>query len=158
MSDADWDRVMNTNLSSVFRVIRAAIPHLRQAGGGAIINLSSTQAHRSWPNWTAYASVKVGILAMTRQLAGQLSPDLIRVNSISAAAINTSMNARRVAEEGAALMKQWAGMHAIPRIGEPAEVAAVALLLAGEGGAFISSTDIPVDGGLCVLPRYVEDL
>ncbi len=157
MPDADWDRVINTNLTSVFRVIRASLPHLRRAGGGSIINIASTQAHRSWKNWTAYAAAKGGILALTRQLAGQLGPDNIRVNSISPGAINTPMNTRRIAEEGEQLLAKWSDMHALSRMGEPQEVAAVALLLAGAGGAFISGADIPVDGGLCVLPRYHEE-
>lgn len=157
MTDEDWDRVINTNLSSAFRVVRAALPHLRAAGGGSIINLASTQGHRSWRNWTAYAAAKGGILALTRQLAGQLGPDQIRVNSISPGAINTPMNADRVAREGAALRDKWNAMHALGRIGHPGEVAAVALLLAGDAGGFISGADIPVDGGLCALPRYWED-
>jgi NAD(P)-dependent dehydrogenase (short-subunit alcohol dehydrogenase family) len=154
MPDADWNRVINTNLTSVFRVVRAALPHLRRAGGGSIINLASTQAHRSFGNWSAYAAAKGGILALTRQLAGQLGPDKIRVNSISPGAINTPMNASRVAREGEALLAKWAGMHALPRLGEPHEVAAVALLLASDDGAFISGADLLVDGGLCALPRY----
>lgn len=154
MTDEAWDRVINTNLTSVFRVVRAALPHLRRAGGGSIINLASTQAHRSWNDWTAYAAAKGGILAMTRQLAGQLGPENIRVNSISPGAINTPMNARRAAAEGAGLLEKMAGMHALPRLGEPREVAAVALLLAGEDGAFVTGADLIVDGGLCVLPRY----
>jgi NAD(P)-dependent dehydrogenase (short-subunit alcohol dehydrogenase family) len=158
MTDEEWDCVINTNLTSVFRVIRATLPHLRRAGGGSIINLASTQAHRSWKNWTAYAAAKGGVLAMTRQLAGQLGPEGIRVNSISPGAINTPMNAKRVATEGDQLLRNWTGMHALPRIGETREVAAVAMLLAGDGGAFITGTDIPVDGGLCVLPRYHEEL
>jgi NAD(P)-dependent dehydrogenase (short-subunit alcohol dehydrogenase family) len=154
MPDADWERVLNTNLTSVFRVIRAALPHLRRAGGGSIINLASTQAHRSWNNWTAYAAAKGGVLSLTRQLAGQLGPDRIRVNSLSPGAIATPMNAQRVATEGTALLEKWAGMHALPRLGEPAEVAAAALLLASDDGAFITGADLVIDGGLCVLPRY----
>lgn len=156
MSDEDWGRVLNTNLTSVFRVVRAALPALRRAGGGAIINLSSTQAHRSWSNWTAYAAAKGGVIAMSRQLAGQLGAEHIRVNTISPGAINTPMNARRVAQEGEELLHKWAGMHALPRLGEPSEVAAVALLLASDAGAFVTGADFVVDGGLCVLPRYQE--
>lgn len=156
MPDGDWERVLGTNLSSVFRVVRATLPHLRRAGGGSIINIGSTQAHRSWHNWTAYAAAKGGVLALTRQLAGQLGAEKIRVNSISPGAINTPMNARRVLAEGPQLLEKWASMHALPRIGEPHEVASVALLLASDDGAFISGADIVVDGGLCVLPRYFE--
>lgn len=157
MSDEEWNRVLNTNLTSAFRVVRAGLPHLRKAGGGSIINIASTQAHRSWADWTAYAAAKGGMIAMTRQLAGQLGPENIRVNCISPGAINTPMNTRRIAQEGQALLAKLVGMHALPRMGQPEEVAAVALLLASDAGAFITGADIPVDGGLCVLPRFHEN-
>jgi len=107
-------------------------------------------------NWTAYAAAKGGLVALTRQLAGQLGPERIRVNSISPGAVNTPMNVRRVEEEGPALLEKLARMHALPRLGEPMEVAALAVLLASDEGGFITGADIPVDGGLCVLPRYFE--
>lgn len=156
MPDEDWQRVIDTNLTSAFRVIRAALPHLRRRRGGSIINIASAQAHRSWANWTAYAAAKGGLISMTRQLAGQLGAENIRVNSISPGAINTPMNERRAASEGPELISKLAGQHALLRLGTPDEVAAVAVLLASPEGAFISGADIAVDGGLSALPRYHE--
>ncbi|MCC5849633.1 MAG: SDR family oxidoreductase [Verrucomicrobia bacterium] len=153
MPDADWERVISTNLSSAFRLIRAVLPGMKERKAGCILNIASTQAHRSWDNWTAYAAAKGGLLAMTTQLAGQLGPDNIRVNAISPGAIDTPMNDRRVAAEGETLRKQWARMHALGRTGKPDEVAEAALFLCSPAAGFITGHDLKVEGGLLCLPR-----
>jgi len=71
MPEEDWDRLMNTNLKSFYRAVKLVLPDMLAQGAGSVINLSSTQAFRSWHNWTAYEAAKGAILAMTRQLAGQ---------------------------------------------------------------------------------------
>ena len=153
MPDADWDRVISTNLSSAFRLIRAVLPGMQEHEAGCILNIASTQAHRSWKNWTAYAAAKGGLLALTTQLAGQLGPFNIRVNAISPGAIDTPMNERRVADEGEQLRDQWARMHALGRTGKPEEVAEAALFLCSPSAGFITGHDLKVEGGLCCLPR-----
>ncbi|MCC5843016.1 MAG: SDR family oxidoreductase [Verrucomicrobia bacterium] len=153
MPDADWDRVISTNLSSAFRLIRAVLPGMKERQAGCILNIASTQAHRSWENWTAYAAAKGGLLAMTTQLAGQLGPFNIRVNAISPGAIDTPMNERRVAAEGEQLREEWARMHALGRTGTPREVADAALFLCSPSASFITGHDLKVEGGLCCLPR-----
>lgn len=153
MPDTDWDRVLSTNLSGAFRLIRAVLPGMKERKAGCILNIASTQAHRSWENWTAYAAAKGGLLAMTTQLAGQLGPDNIRVNAISPGAIDTPMNERRVAREGEHLRTEWARMHALGRTGKPAEVAEAALFLCSPSASFITGQDLKVEGGLCCLPR-----
>lgn len=156
MPEDDWDTVLNTNLTSAYRFIKQVLPHMLNQRSGSIINMSSTQAHRSWHNWTAYAAAKGGLISMTVQLAGQFGSHNIRFNSISPGTIATPMLEKRMAEEGAALQHRSAMMHAMERLGKPEEVAAVALLLASDDGAFINGTDIKVDGGLSTLPRYIE--
>lgn len=156
MPEADWERVININLTGYWRAIRAVLPGMLGRKSGVIVNLSSTQAHRSWPDWTAYAAAKGGVIAMTRQLAGQFAADGIRVNALSPGAIDTPMNERRVAEEGEQLREQWAYMHAMGRTGKPEEVARTALFLASDASSFITGQDILVDGGLSTLARYVE--
>lgn len=156
MSDEDWNRVLNTNLSSVFRCIRAVLPHMLKAGQGSIINLSSVQAKRSFAGWTAYATAKGGILAMTQQLAGQYGAKGIRVNALSPGAIQTPMNVRRAAEEGEHVKSYWARMHAMERMGLPEEVAAAALFLASDEASFVTGQDLAVEGGLYTTPRYLE--
>jgi NAD(P)-dependent dehydrogenase (short-subunit alcohol dehydrogenase family) len=156
MEESDWDLVLNTNLTGAYRCIKQVLPHMIAQQSGSIINMASTQAHRSWHDWTAYAAAKGGLISMTTQLAGQFGSDNIRFNSISPGTIATPMLEKRIAEEGNELQHRSAMMHAMERLGKPEEVAAVALLLASDDGAFINGTDIKVDGGLCTLPRYNE--
>ncbi len=118
--------------------------------------MSSTQAFRSWNNWTAYAAAKGAMLAMTNQLAGQFGKDNIRFNSISPGAILTPMNEKRAEREGSGFLKSSIGQHAIERMGTPQEVAMTAVFLASDESSFITGVDIKVDGGLCTLPRYIE--
>ena len=156
MSEESWNEVLNTNLTSVYRLIKEVLPQMLQQGSGSVINMSSTQAHRSWNNWTAYAAAKGAIISMTRQLAGQFGSKNIRFNSISPGTISTPMLERRIESEGAALLEQSIKMHAMERLGKPEEVAAVALLLASDDAQFINGIDIKVDGGLSTLARYTE--
>ncbi len=156
MSEDDWNMVLNTNLSSAFRFIKEVLPYMMAQGSGSVINMASTQAHRSWHNWTAYAAAKGALISMTVQLAGQFGANNIRFNSISPGTIATSMLQKRIAEEGEDLLQNSINMHAMERLGKPEEVAAVALLLASDEASFINGTDIKVDGGLCTLPRYTE--
>ena len=156
MTEDDWNMVLNTNLTSAYRFIKEILPYMLKQKSGSIINMSSTQAHRSWHNWTAYAAAKGGLLSMTMQLAGQFGADNIRVNSISPGTISTPMLEKRIADEGSELLSKSVMMHAMERLGKPEEVAAVAAFLASDEAGFITGVDIKVDGGLSTLPRYNE--
>lgn len=156
MPEEDWDLLMNINLKSIYRTIKAVLPTMINQHAGSIINISSTQAFRSWKNWTAYAAAKGAMLSMTRQLAGQFGENNIRFNTISPGAILTPMNARRAETEGPEFLKQSEQMHALRRMGKPEEVAATAVFLASGESAFITGADLTVDGGLSTLPRYWE--
>ena len=123
---------------------------------GSIINISSTQAIRSWKDWTAYAAAKGAMLSMTRQLAGQFGENNIRFNSISPGAILTPMNAKRAETEGPDFFKKSEQMHALQRMGTPEEVASTAIFLASDESSFITGADLLVDGGLSTLARYWE--
>lgn len=156
MPEDAWDKLMNINLKSIYRTIKVVLPQMLLQKSGSIINMSSTQAFRSWNNWTAYAAAKGAMLAMTNQLAGQFGKDNIRFNSISPGAILTPMNEKRAEREGSGFLKSSIGQHAIERMGTPQEVAMTAVFLASDESSFITGVDIKVDGGLCTLPRYIE--
>lgn len=156
MADEDWSTLMNVNLTGVFRCIKACLPTMLENKQGSIINLSSTQAHRSWDNWTAYAAAKGGVLSMTNQLAGQYAPNNVRFNCISPGTIATPMFVKRVEDEGDEFLKGSEKQAAMLRCGEPVEVAKVAVFLASDEASFVTGEDIKVDGGLCTLPRYFE--
>lgn len=154
MAESEWDQLMNVNLKSVYKTIKAALPYMIKQQRGSVINMSSTQAFRSWDNWTAYAAAKGAILSMTNQLAGQFGRDGVRFNSISPGAILMPMNEKRAETEGTGFLKSSIRQHAIERMGTPEEVAITAVFLASKESAFITGVDIKVDGGLCMLPRY----
>jgi NAD(P)-dependent dehydrogenase (short-subunit alcohol dehydrogenase family) len=83
ISEDDWNRVLNTNLTSVWRGMKFAIPHMIKAGGGSIINVASVQGLLGFPGWSAYAAAKGGVDALTRQVAVEYAPHNIRVNSVA---------------------------------------------------------------------------
>lgn len=156
MSEAHWQLVMDTNLKSVFLTTQCVLPYMLEQGSGSVINLASTQAIRSWKNWTAYACAKGGILAMTTQLAGQFGEHNIRFNCISPGAIQTPLNKERALNEGIEFIQQSEQMHAMRRMGSVDDVALLAVFLASDESSFITGDNILVDGGLSTVPRYNE--
>lgn len=144
-----WHRLIDVNLTSVFLGCRAAVPAMRRAGGGAIVNVGSITGLRGTESMVAYSASKSGIVSMTSSLALDLAKDKIRVNAACPAAIRTRMvtgwlgSAPDVeAAEAAVLAK-----HPIGRIGRPEEVAGVIAFLASDDASFMTGLSIPVDGG-----------
>ena len=137
------DRFLTTNLKGTFFLSQAVIPHLRAAGGGAIVNIGTVLVDHALGGVPATAAVasKGAIHALTVQLAAEFGKDNIRVNTIAPGIIRTPIHARNGIEDSDSL----AGLHLLDRIGEPQEIAEVALQLATNG--FISGATINVDGG-----------
>jgi NAD(P)-dependent dehydrogenase (short-subunit alcohol dehydrogenase family) len=156
MSEAQWQLIMDTNLKSVFLTTQCVLPYMLKQRSGSVINLASTQAIRSWKNWTAYACAKGGILAMTTQLAGQYGEHNIRFNCISPGAIQTPMNKERALKEGIEFIQQSEQMHAMRRMGTADDVSLLAVFLASDESVFITGDNILVDGGLSTVPRFNE--
>ena len=152
MSEEDWARVIDVNLSGVWRGMRAAIPRMLAQGGGSIVNLSSVQAHVGFLGWSGYAASKGGIDALTRQAAVEYARAGIRVNAIVPGTIMTEMNEAIMAEsdDGDAVMANWVAMHPMGRVGQPEEVAAAIVFLACDEASFITGELLRVDGGLVV--------
>lgn len=154
MSDEQWHRLIEINLTSVFRGCKHALPHMIRQRSGSIVNMASAQGHIGLDGWTAYAGAKGAVMAMTRQMAVEFGPLNVRVNSISPGTINTPMCERVVAEAGGDLLRSWVAMHPIGRIGKPSEVAEAAVYLASDAAGFTTGMDLRVDGGLTAAPRY----
>ena len=152
ISEDDWQRVLDVNLSGVWRGMRFAIPHMLEAGGGSIVNVSSVQSLVGFVGWAGYAASKGGINALTQQAAVEYAPRGIRVNAIIPGTILTGMNEGILEEtdDPDALMAGWVAMHPIGRIGMPEEVAPAILYLASDGSAFVTGTLLRVDGGMVV--------
>lgn len=152
IDEAEWDEVITTNLTSVWRFMRCAVPVMRGQGGGTIVNVSSVQALRGFHGWAAYAAAKGGIEALTRQAAVDLAGDGIRVNSVAPGTIMTPLNEKvfRESDDPDGLIARWNAAHPLGRFGQPEEVAEAIVFLAGGRSSFVTGECLRVDGGLAI--------
>jgi NAD(P)-dependent dehydrogenase (short-subunit alcohol dehydrogenase family) len=146
-----WDRVLNVNLRGAFLLSQAALP-LFPASGGAIVNISSVHATHAFPNAIPYACSKAALVALTRNLALELSSRKIRVNAVCPGYIDTRLweEYLRHTADPAAVAAETAALHPVGRRGVPADVAEAALYLASDGASFVTGTTLLVDGGLTI--------
>lgn len=141
----EWDAVMASNLRSVFLGARLAYPLLKNAGGGAIVNVSSVHAVATSPGVSSYAASKGGLLALTRSMAIEFAADNIRVNAILPGAVNTPMLYEHLDKER---LENLARKTVNGRIGEPKELAqAIYFFADSEQSSFITGQPLLVDGG-----------
>ena len=146
-TEEQWDALYRVNLRNMFVVTRAAIPLMRKAGGGSIVNVSTIEAFRGIPNHAIYAAFKAGITGFTQSLAVELGPERIRVNAIAPETTNSEQvkATSRVPPENKQHLPRW---FPIGRFGEPSDSAGAALFLASENlSGWVSGTTIHVDGG-----------
>jgi NAD(P)-dependent dehydrogenase (short-subunit alcohol dehydrogenase family) len=141
-----WDQVFNINLKSMVHTARAAVPHMRRAGGGSMVHFSTVQCLRgdALPQ-DAYSTAKAGVGALSRSLAMQLAADGIRSNTIFPGPTLTPLQGRWDTQE-----KVDAVGAQIPlgRVGTPDELANAALFLLSDAASYITGIDLVVDGGL----------
>jgi NAD(P)-dependent dehydrogenase (short-subunit alcohol dehydrogenase family) len=143
----EWRRVVDTNLTSVFLMCRAFVPHMKGGGYGRIINLASIMAHVSIAGRSAYSASKSAILGLTRALALELAGDGITVNSISPGPFATEMNTSLI--QDAALNAQFLAKVPLGRWGRVEEVGQLAVYLCTPEAGFITGADLLIDGGWC---------
>lgn len=151
LTAADWDLVLNVNLRGAFLLTKAALPFFPESGG-AIVNISSIHATHAFPDSIPYACSKAGLVALTRNLALELADRHIRVNCICPGYIDTRLweEYLRHAPNPAEVAAQTTALHPLGRRGEPHDIGEAALFLASDSSAFITGTDLVVDGGLTV--------
>ncbi len=141
----DWSRTLNVNLVAPFFLTQAFLPEL-EAANGCVINISSIHAALTKPEFTAYATSKSALSGLTRSLAVELG-QRIRINAICPAAIATPMLLEGFKGKDLALA-ELESMHPVGRIGEPGEVAALALFLSSDAARFINGAEFDLDGGI----------
>jgi 3-oxoacyl-[acyl-carrier protein] reductase len=144
MTDDQWQRVIDTNLTGAFHTIRRAAPKMMRARWGRIVNISSVGAHRGGPGQANYAAAKAGLLGLTRSVARELAPRNITCNVVAPGPIVTSMT------EGLSDEWQVKAEEAVPlgRFGKPDEVSAVVAFLCSDPAGYVNGALVPVDGGL----------
>ena len=153
MSDEDWYRVVDLNLTSIYRCAKPVIPRLRQSGGGSIVNVASTAGIMAENRCSAYTASKGGAVLLTRNMAIDFARDNIRVNAICP---GSTMTPR---------IQGWLDRHPghedlmdrlcpMKRYARPEEIAKPAVFLASDGASYITGTSLVVDGGLTAGVRF----
>src|SRR3954454_12804183 len=149
VTEDDFDAVLNVNLKGVFFATQAFVRQCQAAGHpGKIINISSVHEELAFPNFAAYCASKGGVRMLTRSLAVELGPFGITINSIAPGAIETPINATLLNDP----VKLQSLVRQIPlgRLGQPADVAGLAVFLASNDSDYVTGTSYFVDGGLTV--------
>ncbi|MCV2349717.1 3-oxoacyl-ACP reductase FabG [Paucibacter sp. Y2R2-4] len=144
MKDEDWDAVLDTNLKAVFRMCRAVMRGMMKQRYGRIINITSVVGASGNPGQANYAAAKAGVAGMTRALARELGSRGITVNCVAPGFIATDMTEVLPEAQKAALLAQIP----VGRLGEPREIADAVAFLASPKAAYISGTELHVNGGM----------
>jgi NAD(P)-dependent dehydrogenase (short-subunit alcohol dehydrogenase family) len=140
-----WQRIIAVNLSSVFYAMKHEIPAMLAAGGGAIVNMASILGAVGWATSAGYVAAKHGVLGLTKSAALEYASKGVRVNAIGPAFIRTPLIA--ALEDDKAAHDMLVSLHPIGRLGEPEEVASLAVFLASDEASFVHGAYFPVDGG-----------
>ena len=149
-SEGEWDHLMDANLKGTFLVSRAALPELRRAGGGSIINIGSVVGLVGMKKRAAYCAAKGGVAMLTKAMALDHAHENIRINCICPALVETSLVSRLMGRQTdpAAYRRQRAEQIPLGRLGRPEDVAHLAVFLASEESSWMTGAALPLDGGL----------
>ena len=152
-SVAEWQKSLSVNVVGTALMSRFAAEHMKQAGGGSIVNLGSVSSFVGQPSFITYSATKGALVQMTRNMALDLAPFNIRVNCVCPGTILTPASYEHMERVGQTLEEFIADQgpkHLLNRVGDPREVAYPILFLASEEASFITGTHLMVDGGYTV--------
>ena len=149
-TEEDWDRMMDVNVKGIFLVSKHTLPHLLESGGGCIINMASVAGVVGVRDRTAYCASKGGVISLTRAIALDYVEQGLRCNSISPGTVDTPWVGRMVAQfpDPEATRAQMVARQPMGRLGQPDEIAAATVYLASEDAAFITGSNMMIDGGM----------
>jgi NAD(P)-dependent dehydrogenase (short-subunit alcohol dehydrogenase family) len=154
LTEAEWDRVIDTNLKGTFLCTQRAARHMKEIGGGSIVNIGSGSNKIAFPHLVDYTASKGGIEQFTKVAAVELGKFQIRVNCVAPGAIEIE----RTQQEAGDYAGTWAGLTPLGRVGLPADVAHAVVFLCGSKAEFITGQTIWVDGGLFSKPAWPYDV
>lgn len=159
VTEESWEKNIDINLKGAFLCARAAIPRMIDSGGGAMVHMSSVNGITGIGH-TAYSAAKSGILALSRNIATQYGRHGIRSNAICPGSIETETRRKEFEESGGGPARDaWLDQYPLGRFGTPEDVANAVLYLVSELGAFVTGTQLVVDGGLTAgLDNSFEEL
>jgi 3-oxoacyl-[acyl-carrier protein] reductase len=148
-NDTQWQNAFELNLLSFARLSRLALPHMKKAGGGRIVNIISGSVKSVLQNSVLSTSMRMGIVGMAKMMADELGPYHITVNNVAPGLILTDRIKHKMPpnQDPDKALRERAARIPLGRIGEPQELAALVAFLASEQAAYITGTTIPVDGG-----------
>jgi 2-keto-3-deoxy-L-fuconate dehydrogenase len=154
-TEADFEKVYTINVKGTYNCLHAAIPLMKQAGGGIILNVASVAAYVGIPDRFAYSMSKGAVFAMTLSVAKDYLHDHIRCNSISPARVHTpfvdGFLEKNYPDQKQEMFEKLSKSQPIGRMGTTDEIAALALYLCSDEAAFITGNDYPIDGGFIKL-------
>jgi len=150
LEEREWDRVIDTNLKGCYLCTQRAGRHMKEQGGGRVINIGSGCNKVAFPKLVDYTASRGGIEMFTKVAAVELGPYQITVNCVAPGAIETE----RTKTEAADFAGTWANLTPLGRVGTPADVAAAVIFLASDSSGFITGQTIWVDGGLFSKPAW----
>jgi len=146
-SDEEWIRVLDVNLTGVFRSCRAAIPEIAKRGGGAIVTTTSPDGFKSNQKYGPYCASKAGVISLTKTLALECAPLKIRVNTVAPGETNTPMGGNEMYGWDQKLIEEHEQLIPMGRFAEPEDIAKVVLFLVTDASLYITGDMILVDGG-----------
>jgi NAD(P)-dependent dehydrogenase (short-subunit alcohol dehydrogenase family) len=149
ITEEQWDHTFNVNVRAVWLLSRAALPPMRKAGGGSIINVASTLGMVGARNRAAYAASKGAVVLLTKSMAIDHGHDNIRLNAICPSFVETELTAAVLdkAPDPAAVRRERTAAHPLGRLGQPEDIAGLAVYLASDESSWVTGAALPVDGG-----------
>lgn len=149
----DWDFSFELNVRSMYRMIRAFLPAMLEAGGGSIVNMASVASSiRGLPNRFIYGTTKAAVIGLTKSVAADFIKQGIRCNAIGPGTIESPSLEQRIAafDDPVEARKAFVARQPMGRLGKPEEIAAIAVYLASDESRFTTGTTFIIDGGVCL--------
>jgi NAD(P)-dependent dehydrogenase (short-subunit alcohol dehydrogenase family) len=149
ISEQQWDETFNINVRGLCLLSRSVLPHMRRAGGGSIINVASVLGINGARKRSAYAPSKGAVVLLTKCMAIDYGHENIRVNALCPSFVETDLTAEviRKASDPSAVRKERISVHPLGRLGQPEDMAGLAVFLASDESSWMTGAVLPVDGG-----------